>query len=243
MWSASSIPRYCGYANVLKKDKPPSEGMIEGGRLGKKFHGFMEQWTKSGQIPPWPDDPDEADYWFVNALSAMSIPSGALAEVAMGLDEQGGYVPVNEPEPHVYAPLDGVSALMTAGRADVVWKSGDTAWVGDYKTGTSAQDPPGRHLQLLALGFAAMGMLSARAMRLGIYFARDARWEWSHRMTRSNGSTGQLFMDLRSKCNMDDKPRPGDWCGSCWERKRCQHAFRGLDGASAAGNMVRLEDL
>jgi hypothetical protein len=167
--------------------------------------------------------------WLELLAMQWSPPPGALLEEAMGLCVDGHYVPVLEPQPHVYEPDPACELapghLLTAGRADVVWCDKGTATVLDFKTGRYAVDAPATNMQVAALGFAAADMFCSRDMRLGIYYARDGVFEWSDVIDLESPDAAALWSDVEAAALLDETPRPGEWCGTCWDKRTGRCAF------------------
>lgn len=220
--TCSSLTRYCRYEKVLKSRKPRSESADEAAALGTQFHGLVEAWllnrTADADISP------VALEWFAALQATWTPPDRVQSEVALGMSPMGHYVEVEENPPgsHVYVALTG-ERLLTAGRADLLWRDGETLYVADLKTGRTHLGDPGSLPQLMALGLAAADKHGCSRLLLGIYYARDAAWEWSEPIELA-WDRQALFDEVARMATMGDEPRPGPWCASCWERRGCEHA-------------------
>ncbi len=240
--SASALRRHCGHPRQISREQPKSARVQAAADLGTAFHAAVAKWAETGALPP-PDacGGDEVRGWLELLAMQWSPPPRAMLEHAMGLSPSGRYVDVVEdpPDSHQYVAVDhdaeGPYPLLTAGRADVVWRDGgmepgevlrDIATVLDFKTGRYAVEAPATNLQLAALGFAAADMFGSGHMRLGIYYARDGVFEWSDVIELDGDHAAALWADVEDAALLDETPRPGEHCGPCWERRmgRCSFA-------------------
>ena len=213
-WTASQLGP-CGYANVLSKSRKRTPSQRVAMDRGTLFHECVRLGKDA-------EDP-EVQTWVVKARDALKLPPSVEFERALGLSVDGRHVPVEETEPHVYKPLAS-HKMLTAGRADVCWFEAPVAVVGDMKTGRDHLGPPERLPQIAALGFAAADAYGAEAMRLGVYYARDGVWEWSEDIGLDSDKAAELWDMVSTYARVDESPRPGTYCGACWERKGCAHA-------------------
>lgn len=234
MRSASSLRRQCAYPEVLARIKPRSERQQAAMDLGTQFHKAVELWATSGDL--WQGiqacGSDEVRGWLELMAATWKPPRMALYEFPLGLSPDGGYEAVVEDpiDSHIYVSTNG-APLLTAGRADVVWCDED-AWkqrvvtIVDMKTGRYAVEQASTNLQLSALGLAAAGMYGAVSMTLGIYYARDGRFDWSDEIWMDSEEAAERWADVEKAALLDDQPRPGVHCEPCWERRlgRCKFA-------------------
>jgi RecB family exonuclease len=220
--SASALKPHCGYINVLSKQRQPTPEQQAAIDQGTRFHAAVELWVKGGRLPQVQDL--EVQGW-LDLLATTWTPSpGVAVEVAWGLSPDGGRVMVEEPEPHVYRSIDG-SPLLTAGRVDVYWIDDTGALrVVDWKTGrwpvTAAVD----NLQVNAAGIALAAGFRLPAYQPAIYYARDGAWDWGDVVTMGSVAHQAALAAVTAAALLDEKPRPGEWCESCWERRRCPAA-------------------
>lgn len=193
---------------------------------GNVFHDTIRRWGETGVLT-LPEDSEEIRGWIELLAMSWAPPPGARFELALGLSPNGRYVPVEEPEPHVYVATDG-SKLLTAGRADLTWCRADpelwnegrkVAVVRDWKTGSYPVAHPRENLQLLALGFAAADMFGAEAMQLEINYVRDGVTE-TETFDVDSPMAADAWADLEAAALLDDQPRPGPHCETCWERRK-----------------------
>jgi len=221
-WSASSLVRHCAHRNVLSKLRPRPARTVAAADRGTLFHAAVERWIRSGEVPQV-EDP-EVQGWLDMLAIDWTPPPRAGVELALGLSPTRKFVEVEEPEPHVYVPTDGKSPLLTAGRADVVWAEGDVVVVRDWKTGVWPVAPAAENLQVLALAFAAADLTWARAFRAEIYYVRDGYRDSSGEVVLGTPEAERLWGEVEAAALLDETPRPGPWCGGCWERRGCAHA-------------------
>lgn len=237
MISASALKRGCGYPRVLSKVEPTTAKDREArarrdaaADKGTMFHAAVELWAAGGQLPQV-HDPEVQGWLELLAMTWEPRPE-MLLELAMGLTADGLGVLCREPEPHVYEAIDG-SPLITAGRADVVStemhrpSGAHVVVIRDWKTGKWPVDPPAMNLQATALALAAAALAGADGYRREIYYVRDgyldADAEPIYLCSREHD---QALAEVREAAALDDTPRPGPQCESCWERrmKRCTYA-------------------
>jgi len=236
MTSASALRANCGYPRTLSKLHPPSANSQAAMDKGTLFHSSVELWAKGGAIPDVNDD--EVRGW-LELLAMTWAPSlGMEFELALGLGVGGGYVPVIEPDPHVYRAAAGVGQgngrLLTAGRADVVWRRVViepapmlVAHIRDWKTGKYPAPPVGSNLQLTALALAAASAFGANAFVREIYYARDGFLDADPEpIMLDSPEAAEAWEMVEAAAKLDEAPRPGPWCEPCWERrmKRCKFA-------------------
>lgn len=224
MITASALKPHCGYAAVLEARRPRSEKLVIAGQRGGGFHGAVERWAKDGE-PPTIDGDLEAQGWLDLLASQWSPPRGAMFELAWGLSPEGEYVAVDEPEPHKYVARNG-SQLLTAGRADVCWVADPARLlvVADWKTGAWPVTEAHANLQVNAAGRALAKWLECPAYAPAIYYARDGFWDWGVRVWLGSPNDTAMFAAVREAALLDETPRPGPWCGRCWQRKNCAFA-------------------
>jgi len=219
--SASSLVRHCGYVRALKKLRKPTADQQAAMDRGTLFHQAIEAWAKTRTLPMLPDM--EMQGW-IDLMSMEWVPPVDFdCEIAWGLGLDGAFVPVIEPEPHVYGPLDGVTPLLTAGRADGAWWN-EGVDVADWKTGRWPVTPAVDNLQANAAGIALARAQGATSYRPGIYYARDGFWDWGPRVVFGTPAYERIWGEIRMAALLDETPRPGPHCKSCWERRGCAHA-------------------
>jgi hypothetical protein len=231
MTSASALKRNCGYVRLLQALPPrtAAEHQKEANKKaaagrGTVFHEAVEAWAKTGTSVPV-DDP-EIQGWLDLLAFQWAPPPGFMAELAWGLTPEGGHCEVDEPEPHKYQRR-GEGGLLTAGRTDGAWIVDDILWLVDWKTGTWPVETPTTNLQVSAACLALAQRFSCRAYIPAIYYTRDGVWDWGEEITRDSDEWRERMADVMTAALLGDTPRPGDHCGNCWERRRCQHAVGG----------------
>lgn len=244
--SASALVRHCGLQRKLNRERKRTPDQQRAMDLGTLFHSLVKGVTmEDAEVFARAHGLDDFDLrtaveWDNYMRATWRRPAGLEHEVALGLSTKGVHVPVVEVRPHVYEPDPArpahaaVHELLTAGRADLVWSEGDVCHVADLKTGRHHVGDPGTRLQNLVLGFAAADRAGLPAMRLGVYYARDGVWEWSSVIELDGREAARLFDEVVDSARLDETPRPGLWCGSCWERRGCAYAFSGDADAGAA---------
>lgn len=222
--------RNCGFPRVLKNVLPADAKAraararrdVAAGR-GTVFHGAIETWVRDG-VPGTAEDP-EIQGWIDLLASQWAPPPGTELEIAWGLTPDGEHVFVEEPESHVYVSPVASVALLTAGRADAAWLGYDgVLYVPDWKTGKWPVTPPASNLQANAAGIALARRWEARAYVPGIYYARDGAFEWGEAVEIGSLAHAEIFADITAAAQLDNEPRPGAHCSSCWERKACTYA-------------------
>lgn len=230
-WSASALHEHCGFAQVLGKTRKRTKPQRVSMDKGNLFHLYRQHGRTDVPVPREYElsDVDVAEVmaWFELMRSSWVPPEGIAYELAVGLSPVGRYVDVDEPEPHVYAAKDG-TPLLTAGRLDAGYPERGVAVVFDSKTGRTLPTPAERNLQLWSLGLAYADKLDAEALRVGLYFARTGEFEWYPSATGAvaldSDEAARRWADVERAALLDETPRPGPHCGSCWERKACEHA-------------------
>lgn len=231
--TASDLVRHCRYERVLKRAKPRSANLERAGARGTVFHRGVESWRNTGQLPVVEDL--ELQGWLDCLATQWRPQPGMELEVALGLSPEGAYVPVQEMPPgsHCYVPTleaGGIKTrLLVAGRADAVWWETETTLrICDWKTGAWPPEHPRTNLQLWALAIAA-----ARRAQLsydvpfvqpGLYLARSGVFDWADPVRVDSDEWIARFADVEAAALLDERPHPGPWCGSCWERKTCEHS-------------------
>lgn len=227
MVTASALLRDCGHPRVLRA-APPADARARAARAkrdaaagrGTVFHRAIEQWVTTG-TPGTVDDP-EIQGWIDILAAQWAPPLGTRLEVPWGLGTDGGHVHVDEPEPHVYVARGG-QELITAGRADACWLSYGWLYVVDWKTGRWPVAPAESNLQVNAAGLALAREVSANGYVPGIYYARDGVFEWG-RPVSIHPHLPDIWAEIQVASVLDDSPRPGPHCASCWERRACPSA-------------------
>jgi hypothetical protein len=163
-------------------------------------------------------------------LAQWTPPEKIMVEMALGLGEHGSYLRVTEPEPHVYvADANAGEALLTAGRADLVYLEGDTVVVLDWKTGKYTPEDPATNLQLWALGIAAGELTRAEHIKVGLYMAQPGTFLWStdnaKPVARRSLEWSRRFADVQEAARVSAAGTPvptPDNCRSCWEKRNCE---------------------
>jgi len=220
--SASSLVRHCGHQRLLRRARKPSADQQVAMDRGTRFHAAIEAWAKTRELPVLPDM--EMQGWIDLLSMDWTPPVDGDFEVAWGLTGGGASVPVDEPEPHVYVARHGLQ-LLTAGRADVAWTDGDcTLRVADWKTGRWPVTPAANNLQANAAGIALALKRGVESYTPGIYYARDGFWDWGPRVVFGTPAFDRIWGEIRTAALLDETPRPGPHCKSCWERRGCAHA-------------------
>lgn len=220
MISASGLVADCAYRRVLKARKPRSPNLEAAGARGTAFHALIERWIRDGVVPVVEDL--EMQGWVDLLAAEWSPPPGARTEIAWGLSPDGAHVMVQEPKPHVYEAMDG-RPLLTAGRADVCY-GGVTLNVVDWKTGKWPVAPAGENLQVNAAGLALARRFEARRYLPMIYYVRDGYFDVGEPVELDGPSGAAALEMVRAAAQLDETPRPGPWCASCWERRECTSA-------------------
>lgn len=238
--TASALARHCGYKRKLNKG-PKHVKVQEAADEGTRFGRLVQDWLE-GRNPQEPEYPDEPWCWFEALRATWRPPGGIRCEVPLGLTPEGLYEPVEEPLPHVYVPAPhrlGKVKLLTAGRADLLWTYEQRGlegtdplrahvtkhvYVADLKRTAWRYGYPGLLPQLMALGLAAAAMERADVLHLGLYGARDGAWDWSDPIELAEHGESMLA-EVTEMATLDEEPRPGDWCSSCYERRACEHAL------------------
>lgn len=217
--SASALVRHCGHQRQLNREKPRTENMITSQARGTEFHKAVELWLSGGGLPR--SDDLEIQGWLDLLVWEMEPRAGMEVEVAWGLSVEGRYLEVLEPEPHVYVPADPKDKLLTAGRADVVWRHGDSVRAIDWKTGRTAATPATDNLQVHAAGIAMAGRFLAKSYQAVLYYARDGYWDYGPIVDIGGKEHERMMSEIRAAALLDERPRLGEWCGKCWSRKEC----------------------
>ncbi|HET7037182.1 MAG TPA: PD-(D/E)XK nuclease family protein [Thermomicrobiaceae bacterium] len=217
----------------MSKIAPKSERQQQALDKGTAFHSAVELWAKTGDLGGVLAGllDDEVRGWVELLAMTWAPPLGAHFELALGLSPGGGYCPVVEPEPHVYVAAPGVGQgngrLLTAGRADVVADVFGVAVVRDWKTGRYPVSPPAENLQLTALAIAAASALGCPSFVREIYYVRDGALDSDPHPVLLDSDEGMAAWEMvEAAAQLDDSPRPGEWCTPCWERRlrRCDRA-------------------
>lgn len=218
MWTASKLSRNCAAHHALS-DLNPRPTRDAAAKKGQHFHRALEEWRDTGAVPFMADD-DIAAWLGTMVDKGWDWPDGCELEVAWGLDPWGCFQPVRETDPHVYVSITG-DDLMTAGRCDGIWPSGDMLVVVDWKTGRFDAPHISGNLQVNAAGMA----LCQRHKKAGyipcLYYARDGRWQPGEEVMAGSEKWNAMLDEIKRAAALDDQPHPGDWCNACWERKSC----------------------
>lgn len=221
MWTASKLSRFCAHHHLLS-DLNPRPTRDKAAAKGKAFHAALEQWHRDGFVAVL-GDTDVAVWVAIMMENGWNWPDRCELEVAWGLDKWGAFCAVEEKPPgsHVYVPLDGISDLLTAGRADACWLADDVLTVVDWKTGRTMAPPARVNLQVNAAGIALAQKWKARAYVPCIYYAREGRWDVGDEVEIGAFLLNPIAQEIEDAATLDDQPHPGDHCGGCWERKNC----------------------
>ena len=224
LWSASKLDRFCCHRHTLS-ELTPKPSRDKAAAKGKAFDAALIDWHKTGIVPAMAD-PDVSEWLRIMVEHGWAWPDGCELQVAWGLDTFGAFCAVEEKpaDSHIYVPLDGMSDLLTAGRADVLWMSGDVLISPDWKSGRTAVPPARVNLQVNAAGIANAQRWKARAYQPAIYYAREGRWDVGEEVELGSDEHGEMLAQIEAAAKLDDKPHPGDHCASCWSRKDCSEA-------------------
>lgn len=223
MWTASRLSRLCAHHHQLAELNPRPTRDAAAAK-GKAFHAALEDWLTTGRIPVMADN-DVTAWLLTMAENGWAWPDGVELEKAWGLSHWATFVAVEEKPPgsHTYVALDG-EPLMTAGRADALWMTGDVLVVVDWKTGRTAAPPAHVNLQVNAAGLAMAQRWKARAYVPGIYYAREGRWDMGDEVEYGTDDWYAMKLNVETAAELDDQPHPGPHCSDCWERKNCSEA-------------------
>lgn len=239
MFSCSSLHRYCGLSPTLNKTKKRPKALEEYVKQtadeGTKFGALVQSYIE-GSSPPEPEELDEIwaqfEEWRTNRMTR-AIPRGeAVCEVAMGLAKDGTYAPVVEIYPHYYVPSHDQASglpfflpaagsqdlLATGGRLDVGWISGNVAIVLDMKRSAFKYPDPGTVPQLMALACMWALRNGCEFFQVGLYGARDGVYTWEPEIQVVAEVLPEV---LRMAALPENEPTPGEWCGSCYEKREC----------------------
>lgn len=223
MISASGLAPNCGFAKILSTKRPRPASTVEAADRGTVFHGGVEAWVRTGELPTLDDL--EIQGWLDLLASQWLPPVDTEVEIAWGLLPDGAYCDVDEPEPHVYVPR-APHVLLTAGRADAAWQSRGCLYVVDWKTGKWPVTPAASNLQVNAAGIALAARIGAAEYRPGVYYVRDGAWDWGDPVILGSHAHAEMFAQVTEAAMLPPEPRPGAWCSRCWERKACPSAPR-----------------
>jgi len=221
MWTGSKLSRFCAHAHVLA-DLNPRPTRDKAAAKGRAFDDALVEWHRTGRVPVMADN-DVTAWLLMMAENGWAWPHGCELQIAWGLSHWGTYVPVREPQPHVYEALDG-EPLITAGRADACWMADDILVVTDWKSGRSLVPPARVNLQVNAAGIALSQRWKARGYVAGIYYAREGRWDMGEEVERDSDDWRSRLEEVEAAAQLDDQPHPGPHCSDCWERKNCEAA-------------------
>lgn len=220
--SASALVRHCGHARKLDRERPKSANAQAACDRGTVFHMAVETWLSSGVFPLVADL--EIQGWLDLLACNWVPPVDAATEIAWGLSLLGDHIDVVEREPHVYVARE-VSAppLLTAGRADVAWR-GEHLVVVDWKTGKYQATPAEMNLQVNAAGIALARRAGMGSYQPRIYYARAGFWDDGPVVVFGTPAHKRILDEIRAAALLDETPRPGDHCGTCWSKRACDHA-------------------
>lgn len=210
-WRISSLPvaEHCGLSPAIAAEHPEAPG--RGAFKGKAYHARVARQADAADLMALLTEAErtEVEGW---ALPT-DEPAGAEHEIALGLTMVGRY------SPH------GTAGNLTDGTTDVAWATGAaaelTAVVGDYKTGALHVEDGPRSLQLVGYGFAYANKIGAQHMRLGIWYAREARWDWGAAIALDSPEAADLWRRVTVAATNPPIAAPGPWCDSCFQRHRC----------------------
>ena len=227
--SASALVRDCGYQRRLKREKPRTPEMEAAARRGTIFHAAVEDdpyRMARGKVPQVEDA--EMQGWLdLLATSDQFRPTiGVETEILWGLGFDGQYVAPVETAPHVYEAAPGQPSLLTAGRADIAWDRNGCIYVADWKTGKWPATPAVDNLQVNAAGIALAARTSSASYLPMVYYARDGYWDVGREVVMGSADWMRVYGEVKTAALLDETPRPGPHCASCWERKACAHAPR-----------------
>jgi len=116
------------------------------------------------------------------------------------------------------ALLDDLDTV-TEGTPDVVMRSADLAVVIDWKTGRAENVPePDDNLQLIAYGLAVCDGGPFRCVLVFLDGGKaDARWSRVFEPSEHPA----LLARVKAAATREPVAHPGEWCGSCWQRRYC----------------------
>jgi hypothetical protein len=225
--TASALAPNCGYIKVLSAKKPKTEAQETSMSRGTLFHGHVERWVKEDRQPA-ADDIEIQGWLDLMASEWWPTMGHTFTELAWGLTIVGSYVEVVELEPHVYTvgpdelKRSPGATLLTAGRADLAWLDEDHMLrVPDIKTGKWPVAPAAANLQVNAAGLALCQRFFARGYVPGVYYARDGAWDWGDPVEVGTPAWNIQMSAVMEAAKLPPEPRPGDWCGQCWEKRAC----------------------
>lgn len=230
MITASGLRRHCAYPVTLSKLVKPDSRSQAAMAKGTAFHKLMEQFLLGDEGAVAMPEDEELASW---VTWARAYASRGYPEVAVGLSTTGLYVPVDEPEPHVYVARDG-TPLLTAGRIDFLRKADGIVVVGDWKTGKYKADPVTRNLQLTALALAAAEMMGADGfVRQLVYVRMKEVDEDEQPIMLDSAEAGRCWEMVREAAMLDPLvPVVGAHCRNCWDlkKKRCEIGIAAMKG-------------
>lgn len=137
------------------------------------------------------------------------LPNARGHEVAVGITPEGRWA------------SKGAPGNLTQGRADIVWYEDGTVTVVDLKSAPWSVDDGPLSLQLVVYGFALADKWNADRMKLGIWYYREARWEWADPIALDSPEAADLWRRILIAANKRPEGTPGPWCDTCWQRPRC----------------------
>jgi len=226
MRSFSKLKALCAWPAEIEKPSPRRD---DAAALGTLFHERAERWALSFDgAMDYSGVPEPVAGWLRRLVKSWTPPPGLECEVPLGLRDAPwpAYVPVREPRPHEYEPIDKDEVLMTAGRADWVWP-GVALNVCDVKTGAYYLGPPEQIRQVLAQGFAAAERACVRSFRPGIYYARVGLFDWGPVLEKGKPEWEKAWEAVVTAAKLPKKPLPGAWCLTCFSKRDCREAPEG----------------
>lgn len=230
--SFSSLKAFCSHPETFPEK--PKKSRDEAADRGTQFHKYIEMWVaslRSGTPFHCDGAAEPVRGWVRKMRSFWTPPKDLETELAVGLSLAAAgpeFVDVVEPEPHEYAPADGETELLTAGRADFVWDQ-ELSYVSvvDMKTGITYLGDPSKVRQILGQGFAVWARAWSRGLRPagfrpGIYYARLGCFDWGDQLTAGSRAWDEAWRWVREAALRDKKAYPGPWCLGCWDKKECK---------------------
>jgi hypothetical protein len=224
--SFSSLKAFCSAPEGFPQRPHPRRDAAAA--AGTRYHAAVELWARTGSSAHFDTMEEPLRSWLLRMREAWAPPEDLEVEVCLGLEDlpYPKYVPaVERPEgSHEYHAQDGKTPLLTAGRADLVWREDETSIVrvADIKTGSSYLGDPGKLRQVLAQGFAALSRNPhADAFVPGVYYARTGQFDWGQPLEAATPEYQEAWRWVLDAAKRDATPRPGPHCLSCWEKKQC----------------------
>lgn len=230
--TASGLMRNCGHPRLLGKRRIRTASQLKALDRGNLFQDACWPFVLGKTAAPVPVNDSMVNKWAETFRQVWVHRPGVLVELPLGLSPVGRHVEVLEPRPHEYEAADGFSLLLTAGRADIAWteRHGDLliAVILDVKTGRFAPERPASNPQIWSLGLSFADRVGAQALRVGLYYARTGAFDWypgaDEFVRLDSEEAAQRWDDVTNLAMLDEEPRPGPWCDSCWEKNHCPEA-------------------